>query len=70
MKVIVMPRVVYGRTLYYPMSRHAAALAKIAGSNTLTIETLTIARDELGAEVVEQHVPTLDELMAGARSVA
>jgi hypothetical protein len=70
MNVLVLSKVVYGRTLYYPMNREAAALAKIAGSSTLTIEALTIAKNELGAKIVEQHVPTLDTLISAAGSVA
>lgn len=46
----------YGRIVYHPANDVAKALARIAGTKTLTVETLAVAQHDLGY-VVEQVVP-------------
>lgn len=41
----------YGRTVAHPANDAAQALADIAGTKTLTPETLRIARDRLSARI-------------------
>ena len=38
-------RTVYGKSLYYPMNDKAQMLAHIAGTETLTAQTLKLAKD-------------------------
>jgi len=38
-------RTVYGKPLYYPMNDKAQMLAHIAGTETLTAQTLKLAKD-------------------------
>ena len=38
-------RTVYGKTLYYPTNDRANYLAHIAGTETLTMQTLKLAKD-------------------------
>lgn len=70
MKIIVTPRSVYGRTLYYPVNAAADALAKIAGSSTLTKEALALATVHLKMEVeIFSEEVKLADIVAAAGSV-
>jgi len=51
MNVIIQKKQVYGNTVYYPVNDAAKALASIAGTATLTMRTILIARDQLGAKI-------------------
>jgi hypothetical protein len=43
-------KTIYGKPLYYPKNHNAEMLAQIAGTNTLTPQTLKLATD-MGMEV-------------------
>lgn len=64
----ITPRMVFGRRLYVPFSAGAKALAKIAGTSTLTSEVLAIARNELGMKLVIKYEE--DELMSTSAPLA
>jgi hypothetical protein len=64
LQIIVTPRTVFGRKLYYPVNPAAKALAKIAGSDTLTLEVMRTARDEFKFEITTRHED--DELFSTA----
>ena len=57
-------RDVYGKRTIYPSNEQAKALAKIAGTRTLTPAVLAVAVQDLGAEVVltGQRLTTWDWL--------
>ena len=57
-KIIVMVRNVYGVPKAYPENREAKLLASIAGTKTITVETLAKAV-QLGFEI-EQQTPATD----------
>ena len=61
-------RDVFGRRLYYPMNAAAKALARIAGTETLTSEVLLIARDDLGMKLVHKYED--DDLMSTSAPLA
>ena len=64
----ITPHMVFGRRLYIPLNAKAKALAKIAGTSSLTPEVLRIARDELCMDLVIKHAE--DELMSTSASTA
>jgi len=43
---------VYGRTVAYPVSATAMAIADIEGTKTITAKALRICKERLGAEIV------------------
>jgi hypothetical protein len=55
-KIEVEARTVYGNTLIYPVNDAAHALAKIAGTKTLSPNVILLAK-EIGCQVVEIHTP-------------
>jgi hypothetical protein len=50
-ELIIQTREVYGNTMYYPMNEPAKALARIAGTKTLTLAALWEAQIGLGYKV-------------------
>lgn len=48
-------KAVYGKHLYYPINDKAQMLAHIAGTETLTIQTLKLAKD-MGMAIHCTHV--------------
>ena len=55
-------KTVYGKTLYYPLNAEAQMLSHIAGTETLTVQTLKLAKD-MGMSIKFTHkVP--DEVMS------
>lgn len=61
MKAIVKARNVYGETKFYPVNAVAQGFADIAGTKTLTLETLRIMK-RLGVELQLSADATLDAL--------
>lgn len=53
-QLVVTPRTVFGRRLYYPANAQARLIAKIASTDTLTLEAINTAR-EMGFEVSIKH---------------
>ena len=53
MKILITSKDVYGETKYYPANDAAVSLAVIAGTKTLTKNTICEAITGLGAEVWE-----------------
>ena len=47
-------RTVYGKTLYYPLNAEAHLLSHIAGTETLTAQTLKLAKD-MGMSIKFTH---------------
>jgi hypothetical protein len=56
-------RTVYGKSLYYPINDKAQMLAHIAGTETLTAQTLKLAKD-MGMKIQFTHItpPEVDGL--------
>lgn len=54
-EIVITPRVVFGRTLYYPVNDVAKALARIANADTLSQPILKIASGTLGMKVTVKH---------------
>lgn len=48
MEIVVRAKEVYGNMVLYPANEVAEALAKIAGTKTLSREVIRIAREKLG----------------------
>lgn len=57
--VIVRVEKVYGVERIYPVSPTAQAIARLAGTKTLTPDMIRIARDELGLTIAEDPTPRL-----------
>jgi len=55
-------KTVYGKCLYYPLNDKAELLAHIAGTETLTVQTLKLATD-MGMRVKFTHI--MPEEVAG-----
>lgn len=51
MKVTVTQHTVYGREIFHPVNDTAKAFARIAGTKTLTRETLTVIARDLKIEI-------------------
>jgi len=51
--IVIQMREVYGTVMYYPVSDTAKALARIAGTKTLTAQVLSEATKGLGLNVVQ-----------------
>ena len=49
--IVIQMREVYGTVMYYPVSESAKALARIAGTKTLTAQVLSEATKGLGLNV-------------------
>ena len=48
----------YGAVTAYPVCPKAQAFARIAGTKTLTVDTLKVIR-ELGYEIIQQNADTI-----------
>jgi hypothetical protein len=59
MHLVVKPKDVYGRPMFYPVNNQAKILAQIAGSKTLTPAVLKLAKD-LGATLETAVAPPLE----------
>jgi hypothetical protein len=57
--ILVEARNVYGKTLIYPANVNATWLAQIAGTKTLSLEQLALAKN-LGLEVAWHRAPPVD----------
>lgn len=62
-RIEVKARQVYGETKLYPANEAAETLARIAGTKTLTTETLALAK-RMGCIVALNAAVTLSELVA------
>ena len=60
-------RNVYGEDKVYPLDSQATKLAMLAGTKTLTLGTLEIAR-AMGFEVTVESVTTLDDVFGSAKA--
>lgn len=56
--ILIRSREVYGKTTWYPLCSDAKLLAAIAGTKTLTVETLSLAR-KMGIDVFIDNEPQL-----------
>lgn len=54
MNIEVEVKTVYGKPLYYPINDKAQMLAQIAGTETLTAQTLKLAKD-MGMSIKFTH---------------
>lgn len=56
MTITIKAKSVYGEMKYYPACNNASVFARIAGTKTLTAETIRYIK-ELGYEVIVTHEP-------------
>lgn len=54
-KIEVEIKTVYGKPMYYPRNANALLLSHIAGTETLTLRTLQLAKD-MGMTIAAHHV--------------
>lgn len=55
MRIEIEFRNVYGNRQIYPINKEAKAIAQIAGTKTLCACDLLVAKEMLGAQIVEIH---------------